>query len=182
MVLFCIFWQGKASQIYTFPDLCGSKFTFHPNEGHVYGSNKKCADSNFSLSKPTCNYCDARPGENCHDHDKVSRDLVEYETICWGCLLRIINGRGEETLVQSVESVVMSWPHELSIPNLINSITGRLSGSYGVLSRHSGVRSKKKFLSDFGDDKYQEFRQFLLSFRPNYWSDPVLVSTEGNPC
>ena len=176
---------------YTFPVLCGGKMmmkmkmmTFHPNEGHLYGSDKSqsCADSVLSLTKPTSNnYCDAKTGKNCHDHSEISRDSLEYETICWGCLLQILNGGVQETIDQSVKFVVSMWPHKLSIPDLTKSIIDKLSGLYKILSRYNGVRSKKKFLSHFGAEKYEEFRTFLLSFRPNYWSDPVLVGTEGNP-
>ena len=166
---------------YTFPVLCGGKMTFLPNDGHLYGRNKKCADSNLSLTKQKRNNCVARNGENCHNHIEISRDSLEYETICWGCLLRIINSGVQETIDQSVKFVVSTWPHKLSIPDLTKSIIDKLSGPYKILSRYNGVRSKKKFLSHFGAEKYEEFRTFLLSFRPNYWSDPVLVGTEGNP-
>ena len=156
--------------------------TFDENEGHVYGSNKMCADSNLSLTKTKTNNCKAKSGQYLHDHIEISRDLLEYRTICWGCLLRNLNDDVEETVEQSVRFVVSSWPHKLSIPNLTKSIIDKLSGDYGILSRYNGVRTKNKFLSDFGDDKYQEFRTFILmTCRPFYWSDPVLVGTEGNP-
>ena len=166
---------------YTFPSVLDNcKMTFHTNKGHVFYK-KQCADSNLYQTKQTGKSCFVPPGrKQSHNHDKVSRDILEYEIIFWGCLLRNLNGRGEETVNQSVKFVVSTWPHKLSIPDIINGIIGRLSGASGIISRYNG-QSKKKLLSDFGEEKYDEFRTFLLSFRPNYWSDPVLVGTEGNP-
>ena len=83
-----------------YPDLCGDKFTFHTNEGHIYyDKNNSCADSNFSLEQTTeGNYCDGRTGKNDHKHNKISRDSVEYAAISWGCLLRSLNNIGKETV------------------------------------------------------------------------------------
>ena len=67
--------------------------------------------------------CLAGPGEF-HNHQVPPRDLVEYATIRWGCRLRVILHHAEETNMQSVEFVVSSWPHKLSVS--IQSIKNRL--------------------------------------------------------
>ena len=95
-------------QLYTFPDVRGViQVIFIPNEGHLYSSNKqqpiKCDYSNFSLTKAKSDNCVARPGEKRHNHFEISRDSLEYAILCWGCLIRILNGRGEETVNQSVK-------------------------------------------------------------------------------
>ena len=89
---------------YTFPSVLDNcKMTFHTNKGHVFYK-KQCADSNLYQTKQTGKSCFVPPGrKQSHNHDKVSREILEYEIICWGCLLRILNGRGEETVNQSVK-------------------------------------------------------------------------------
>ena len=89
---------------YTFPSVLDNcKMTFHTNKGHVFYK-KQCADSNLYQTKQTGKSCFVPPGrKQSHNHDKVSRDILEYEIIFWGCLLRNLNGRGEETVNQSVK-------------------------------------------------------------------------------
>ena len=61
----------------------------------------------------------------------------------------------KKPLISRLKFVVSTWPHKLSIPDIINGIIGRLSGASGVISRYNG-QSKKKLLSDFGEEKYDE--------------------------
>ena len=158
---------------YTFPSVHDGKITFYTNKGHVFYENNMCAESNLFQTKQTRKICVVTRGtEESHDHDKVSRDMLEYEIIFWGCLLRTLNSK--EAIDDSVKFVVSTWPHKLFIPNLTKSISERFFGLW--------LFDLNKILIDFGDDKYQEFRTFLVTFRPTYWSDPVLVGTEGNPC
>ena len=170
--------------LYTFLDLCGGKVIFHPNEGHLYGSNNnkqtiKCDYYKFSLTRPTSDDCVGKPGESGHNHMGITRDSLEYAILCWGCLLRHLSFRNQETVKKSVEFVVSDWPHKLPIPGLIKRIINEFSN---IRLQWCNLTHKKKLLSDFGDDKYQEFRTFLVKFRPTYWSDPVLIVTKGNPC
>ena len=168
---------------YTFPSVLDyGIYTYYPNEGHVF-KNKKCAEYSLYQTKQKWKGCVVTRGkQQSHNHNKVSRDIIEYEIIFWGCFLRHLSFRDQETVKKSVEFVVSTWPHKLSIENLINGIIGRLSGASGIISKYADDSRKKKFLSHFGAEKYEEFRTFLLSFRPNYWSDPVLVGRECNNC
>ena len=139
-----------------------------------------CADSQFFIPKSTqeTGKCQAKRGneEKCHNHEKLSRDLVEYATIYWGCILRVIKpGHIKETISQSVEFVVSTWPHKLSIysvPDLIQSI-------HEKIERNKTKKWMDTFLSDFDEKSYEGFFKFILKSHP-YWSAPILVKAKGN--
>ena len=174
-------------QLLKFPGQHGGLLYFDASEGHFYRMQNSitCADSQFFIPKSTqeTGKCQAKRGneEKCHNHEKLSRDLVEYATIYWGCILRVIKpGHIKETISQSVEFVVSTWPHKLSIysvPDLIQSIHDRLN----KIERY--CKTKKwvdTFLSDFDEKSYEEFCKFILKSHP-YWSAPVFVETNrGN--
>ena len=178
---------GVHPQLLKFPGQLGGLLHFDASEGHFYRMQKsiKCADSQFFLplkSRQKTGECQAKRGEEkSHNHEKLSRDLVEYATIYWGCLLRVLTpSPTEETTFQSVEFIVSTWPHKLSIysvPDLIQSIHDRLN----KIERY--CKTKKwvdTFLSDFDEKSYEEFCKFILKSHP-YWSAPVFVETNrGN--
>ena len=122
--------------------------------------------------------CLAGPGEF-HNHQVPPRDLVEYATIRWGCRLRVILHHAEETNMQSVEFVVSSWSHKLSVS--LQSIKNRLSNTLKRYRRRveTGDPRATLFLSRHGEDQFASFRQFIIEPHP-YWSAPKLVGLTGN--
>ena len=173
---------GVHPQLLKFPGQLGGLLHFDASEGHFYRMQKsiKCADSQFFLplkSRQKTGECQAKRGEEkSHNHEKLSRDLVEYATIYWGCLLRVLTpSPTEETTFQSVEFIVSTWPHKLSIysvPDLIQSI-------HEKIERNKTKKWMDTFLSDFDEKSYEGFFKFILKSHP-YWSAPILVKAKGN--
>ena len=181
-MLFCIFWQGKPLT-YTVPGLCGGKFTYNSSKRHFFDNKtNNCADSNFSLKEtPKVKNCSILQSDHdSHGHEKISEDSLQYAVVCWGFLLRFISMNGKESVAKSVEYVLSTWPQnkqlKLGIPDdqLIGLIQIRLSHKKWIFTQSKNNKSNRKFLSDFSQDNYENFRTFACP-------EPIPVHKQGNP-
>ena len=181
-MLSCIFSQGKPLT-YTVPDLCGGKFTYNSSKRHFFDNKtNNCADYNFSLIEtPQIKNCSILQSDHdSHGHDKSTEDSLQYASVCWGFLLRFISMNGKESVAKSVEYVLLTWPQNKQLKlgitddQLIGLIQIRLSHKKWIFTQSKNNKSNRKFLSDFSQDNYENFRTFA-------WSEQVSVDEEGNP-
>ena len=94
--------------------------------------------------------------------------MLELAVIRWECALRIFSNRPQESNLEMIESVLSSWPHQLSFP--LNVIGAKLSRFLNSFQKKAyDKKFVQTFLLQFGDDQLAHFRQVILQFR----SDPV---------
>ena len=131
-------------------------------------SNFKCADFMFLLfvnRSKEVRKCPTKPGEP-HNHEVVSQEMLELAAVFWECLLRIFSHHPKETNLQSIESVVSSWPHQLSFP--LSAIQSKLSPSLNCYRKKATNNEfVQQFLTQHGKDKVARFRQVISQFQTN---------------
>ena len=90
--------------------------------------------------------------------------MLELAVIRWECLLRIVSNRPQGTNFQLLQSVLSSWPHQLSIP--LSVIESKISPSLSFYRRKTANNEfVQNFLSIHGEDKLARFRQVIVQFR-----------------
>ena len=148
---------------------------FETTERHFYYLHqqknwKTCTDSQFllfvdpSTKKPEeILKCRGGPGKM-HHHEVLSQEMLELAVIRWECLLRIVSHRPQGTNFQLVQSVLSSWPHQLSFP--LSVIESKISPSLSFYRRKTANNEfVQNFLSIHGEDKLARFRQVIVQFR-----------------
>ena len=161
----------------TLPGSNGGLVYFETSKRHFYYRNsrderkiERCADSQFLFfvdsskkKSPKIRKCPVRPGK-VHHHEVLSQEMLELAVIRWECLLRIVSNRPQGTNFQLLQSVLSSWPHQLSIP--LSVIESKISPSLSFYRRKTANNEfVQNFLSIHGEDKLARFRQVIVQFR-----------------
>ena len=107
--------------------------------------------------------CRAKPGE-LHNHEVLSQEMLELSVIRSECLLRILSHCPKETILQSIESILSSWPHKLSFNSsfIKSKITPFLRFYRNRAKNDEGFIPA--FLAKFGEE-VAHFRHVVLQFR-----------------
>ena len=164
-----------------FPGVRGAILYFEYNEGHFY-RDMKCADSQFfSLREPAekadsrkkAQYCRAKPGMY-HDHEVPPRKLVELATLRWACILRVLLHQDQESLSQSIDATISSWPHKppIAVPKIHSKFAGILSRFHREFK--DGNHHVHQFSIRHGTEQLLRFCQLILQHQP-YWTPPIPV-------
>ena len=163
----------------TFPGARGATLYFEYNEGHFY-RDMKCADSQFfSLREPPekagspkkAQDCGAKPGM-LHDHEVPPRKLVELATLRWACILRVLLHHDQESLSQSIDATISSWPHKppIELPQIhtkFHAILGRFKGEL-----KNGKDYARNISNRHGNEHFLRFSQIIFQPQP-YWTSPI---------
>ncbi len=147
----------------------------------------RCVDSQFFWLRESAEKddrpneamgCQVKPGAR-HHHQVVPRELVELAMLRWACILRVLQN-ANETVLESVEFIFGSWPHEL--PFAMSRFYAKFSDT---LKRYRKEFSEgnvliRNFLNRHGEDQLASFRQLILKPQP-YWLFPFPVGPQGQP-
>lgn len=169
----------------TYPGMKRATLYFETSEGHFY-RDMKCVDHQFfrlgetiedDVSLNQAMGCQAKLG-SCHNHGVVPRKCVELATLRWDCILRALLYAQQETILESVEFTIASWPHELPIsPFQFYSKFHQTFTRYRKEFKEGSVFFRN-FLNQHGEDQLARFRQLLLQPQP-YWPSPIPVGPGG---
>ena len=174
------------------PGCIGGRIYFDATKRHFYNRDPevenrfRCADSQFVLctdpkeKEKRAFICQTNAAAD-HKHDSQSQEMMELVVIRWEWVLKMFNQSAPPNNLEIIESVLSSWPHQLSFTS--KDIESKISR---FLNFHRNRAADKTFVGTFlaAHDKEQlaHFRQVILHFRteltrPGQFS--LLISVVG---
>ena len=172
--------EADMSNFILIPGYIGAHIYFDTTQRHFYNCNPKvtfdikktfrCTDSHFVLfADPARKKSEEmtkclKPPDKVHNHELLSQEMLELAVIRWDCVMTMFAHRARQTNLEIIESVLSSWPHQLSFTS--EDLESKFSRFLNFYRKKAPNKEfVENFLAEHDEDQLAHFRQVILQFR-----------------